>query len=81
MTNNQPFPYPISISEFTTKPWTFEQDVERYPKLGITMIEICEEKLDRRRYKEQMAMVAANGLSISAVQPLVRTFWFKPDAA
>ena len=70
----QQFPFPISISEFTTRPWTFEQDVESYAELGITMIEICEEKLDDQRYKEQMAMVAGHGLSISAVQPLVRTF-------
>lgn len=70
----KPFPFPISISEFTTQPWTFEQDVMRYAELGITMIEVCEEKLDSQRYKEQMAMLSAHGLSISAVQPLVRTF-------
>ena len=74
MTDNQPFPFPVSISEFTTQPWTFEQDVKRYAELGIIMIEVCEEKLDNDRFAEQMAMVAANGLSISAVQPLVRTF-------
>jgi sugar phosphate isomerase/epimerase len=70
----QPFPFPIGINEFTTQPWTFEQDVERYAQLGITMIEVCEEKLDDERYKEQMTMVAGHGLSISAIQPLVRTF-------
>ena len=70
----EPFPFPISISEFTTQPWTFEQDVERYAELGITMIEVCEEKLDHLRYKEQMAMISAHGLNISAIQPLVRTF-------
>ena len=70
----QQFPFPVSISEFTTQPWTFEQDVACYAELGITMIEVCEEKLDDHRYKEQMAMLADSGLSISAVQPLVRTF-------
>jgi sugar phosphate isomerase/epimerase len=70
----QPFPFPIGINEFTTQPWTFEQDVERYAELGIMMIEVCEEKLDDERYKEQMTMVAGHGLSISAIQPLVRTF-------
>ena len=70
----QPFPFPIGINEFTTQPWTFEQDMERYSGLGITMIEVCEEKLDDRRYKEQMAMVADYGLLVSAIQPLVRTF-------
>jgi len=72
--NCQPFPFPIAISEFTTQPWTFEQDIMRYAELGITMIEICEEKLDSERYKEQMAMISNSGLSISAIQPLVRTF-------
>ena len=71
---HQPFPFPMGINEFTTQPWTFEQDVERYAELGITAIEVCEEKLDDKHYKEQMAMVSANGLSVSAIQPLVRTF-------
>jgi sugar phosphate isomerase/epimerase len=70
----QALPFPIGINEFTTQPWTFEQDVERYAELGITRIEVCEEKLDNRRYKEQMEMVASYGLSVSAIQPLVRTF-------
>lgn len=72
MTN--PFPFLFGVSEFTTRPWTFEQDVERYAKLGVAMIEVCEEKLDDQRYKEQMQMVADHGLKISAIQPLVRTF-------
>jgi sugar phosphate isomerase/epimerase len=71
---NLSFPFPIGINEFTTQPWTFEQDVERYAALGIAMIEVCEEKLNDERYKEQMAMVSAHGLSVSAIQPLVRTF-------
>lgn len=70
----QAFPFPIGISEFTTQPWSFEQDVAHYARLGIAVIEVCEEKLDAKRYKEQMAMIAAHGLSVSAVQPLVRTF-------
>lgn len=70
----QPFPFPIAISEFTTQPWTFDQDVERYAELGIPMIEVCEEKLDKHGYKEQMSMIKDKGLTISAVQPLVRTF-------
>ncbi|WP_461449601.1 sugar phosphate isomerase/epimerase family protein [Mucilaginibacter sp.] len=70
----QSIPFPISISEFTTQPWTFEQDVERYAELGITMIEVCEEKLDPQRFQEQLCMIKDHELSISAVQPFVRTF-------
>lgn len=70
----QPFPFPVAISEFTTRPWSFEQDVERYAALGIAMIEVCEEKLDPHRFGDQMAMIKDYGLNISAVQPMVRTF-------
>jgi plasmid maintenance system antidote protein VapI len=31
----QTIPFPISISEFTTQRWTFEQDVERYADLVL----------------------------------------------
>lgn len=68
------FPFPIGISQFTTRPWTFEQDVANYAALGVDAIEICEEKLDKQRFDYQMAMVKNHGLTVSAVQPLVRTF-------
>ncbi|MFD0795398.1 sugar phosphate isomerase/epimerase family protein [Mucilaginibacter litoreus] len=74
MININPFPFQIGISEFTTRPWTFEQDIANYAKLGVDMIEVCEEKLDPMRYREQMTMIAEHGVTISAVQPLVRTF-------
>ena len=74
VSKTQTFPFPISISQFTTRPWTFEQDIEHYEEHGISMVEVCEEKLDPQRHKEQMVMIADHGLRISAVQPLVRTF-------
>lgn len=37
--------YRFGFSEFTTWPWPFARDVERYPKHGATEIEICEFKL------------------------------------
>ncbi|HEY5340417.1 MAG TPA: hypothetical protein VIK27_05265, partial [Candidatus Aquilonibacter sp.] len=36
----------FGISEVTTWPWTFEDDVRRYPALGAEAIEIWEFKLD-----------------------------------
>ena len=68
-------PFPLGISEFTTMPWSFEKDVEHYSALGVQAIELCEQKLDEHRFAEQAAMIAVHGLSVSGVQPLVRTFF------
>ncbi len=68
-------PFKFGISEFTTMPWTFDEDVERYAKLGIDTIEVVEAKLDDRRFAEQMESIAAAGLGISGLQPKVRTFF------
>ncbi|WP_156841895.1 sugar phosphate isomerase/epimerase family protein [Novosphingobium aquimarinum] len=70
-----PHLFTLGISEFTTLPWTFDEDVERYARLGIDAIEVVEAKLDDGRYAEQMQSIAAAGLIISAVQPRVRTFF------
>lgn len=68
-------PFPFGMNEFTTQPWSFEEDVARYRDLGVDAIEICEAKLDPARIEEQMHLVRESGLSVSAVQPLVRTFF------
>ena len=75
MTKDETMPFAFGVSEFTTMPWSFEQDVERYAKLDVTAIELCEQKLDDARYAEQVGSIKANGLAICAVQPLVRTFF------
>lgn len=67
--------YAYGVSEFTTWPWRFEQDVERYAALGVDAIEVCEFKLDARRMDEQLALVEQRGLAISSVQPAVRTLF------
>jgi sugar phosphate isomerase/epimerase len=68
-------PYQFGISEFTTWPWSFEQDVERYAELGVDTIEVCEFKLDEKRIDEQLALIGQHGLSISSVQPSTRTLF------
>ena len=65
----------FGVSQFTTMPWSFEQDVENYARLGVDAIEVCEEKLDEGRIAEQMALVRRRGLEISSVQPAVRTLF------
>ena len=73
MTTDLPFTF--GISEFTTMPWSFDRDVERYAALGVDTIEVVEAKLDDRRFADQMASIAAAGLAISGVQAAVRTFF------
>ncbi len=68
-------PFSYAVSEFTTMPWTFEEDVTRYAALCVDTIEVCEQKLDPARAAEQMAIVAEHGLTVCAVQPRVRTFF------
>ena len=68
-------PFAFGISEFTTMPWSFDQDVERYADLGVDAIEVVEAKLDGDRFAEQMNAIGPAGLSISGVQPRVRTFF------
>lgn len=70
-------PYQFGISEFTTQPWSFEQDVERYARLGVAYIEVCEAKLadDDARAAEQLALIGKQGLTVSSIQPVVRTLF------
>ncbi|HLJ68505.1 MAG TPA: sugar phosphate isomerase/epimerase family protein [Chloroflexota bacterium] len=76
---SSPPPYAFGVSEFTTWPWSFEQDVERYTRLGVEAIEVCEFKLepetDPARTRRQLDVIATHGLSISSVQPVVRTLF------
>ena len=67
--------YQFGVSEFTTNPWSFEQDVETYARRGVDAIEVCEFKLDEARTADQLALVRRHGLVISSVQPAVRTLF------
>jgi len=65
----------FGVSQFTTTPWSFEEDVEGYARLGVDAIEVCEFKLDGERFAEQLSLVGERGLEISSVQPAVRTLF------
>ena len=71
----QDLPLTFGISEFTTMPWTFDEDVERYARLGVDAIEVVEAKLDDHRFAEQMRSIGEAGLTISGIQPKIRTFF------
>ncbi len=68
----------FGVSEFTTWPWSFERDVERYAAHGVDAIEICEFKLDRNDYAPQLSSITPAGLAISSVQSTVHSLF--PDS-
>lgn len=68
----------FGISEFTTWPWSFERDVERYAAHGIDAIEVCEFKLNRNDYGPQLQSIARSGLAVSSVQSTVHSLF--PDS-
>jgi sugar phosphate isomerase/epimerase len=68
--------YTFGISEFTTWPWSFEEDVQRYAGLGVEAIEVCEFKLpEDGPISDQLKLIERQGLSISSMQPSVRTLF------
>ncbi len=72
-----PVTYVFSMSEFTTQPWTFEEDVAHYVGRGVTYLELCEAKLaeDDARLRDQLQLLAQHHMRISSVQPVVRTLF------
>jgi sugar phosphate isomerase/epimerase len=70
--------YRFGISEFTTWPWSFATDIERYSAHGVDAIEICEFKLNRDDYAPQLSRIAEAGLGVSSVQTTVHSLF--PDS-
>lgn len=60
----------FGVSEVTTWPWSFEEDVERYRALGVDAIEVWEFKLDRdpARRREQLRRARGEGPAICSYQ-------------
>src|SRR6185437_14504714 len=70
--------YRFGVSEFTTWPWSFERDVERYSAHGLDVIEICEFKLNANDYWPQLRLLKENAMAISSVQSTVHSLF--PDS-
>lgn len=68
----------FGVSEFTTWPWPFERDVERYAAHGVDAIEVCEFKLNRDDYAPQLRLIEPAGLTVSSVQSTVHSLF--PDS-
>lgn len=71
-------PFVFGVSEYTTWHWSFVEDVDRYAKMGVDTIEICEFKLDASPIAAQIARATEHGLRVSSVQPTVHTIY--PDS-
>jgi len=68
----------FGVSEFTTWPWSFERDIERYAAHGVDAIEVCEFKLNRDDYRPQLRSIERTGLTVSSVQSTVHSLF--PDS-
>lgn len=68
---------PFGISEFTTWPLTFEQDLELYQMADVSCIEVCEAKLDPVDPTPQLERLKDSGLQVSSVQPRLHSLF--PD--
>ena len=68
---------PFGVSEYTTWPQTFEQDLEAYCEAGVEYIEVCEAKLAAADPQPQLERLKASGLKVSSVQPRLHSLF--PD--
>ncbi|MFN2459887.1 MAG: sugar phosphate isomerase/epimerase family protein [Candidatus Velthaea sp.] len=67
--------FSFGVSEFTTWPWPFERDIERYPRHAIDTVEITEFKLDAYGRARQLSSIAEAGLGVSSVQATVHALF------
>ena len=67
----------FGISEVTTWPWTYEDDLARYAPLGARAIEVWEFKLakDAGARRDQLASARAHGLTVSSFQAGVHSLF------
>ncbi len=68
----------FGFSEFTTWPWSFEQDVREYKAAGAEWIEVCEFKLAQHEYARGLQLAADSGLTVSSVQAKIHSIF--PDS-
>lgn len=70
---------PFGVSEFTTWPLSFEEDVALYRECGVDAIELCEFKLaDGAAGEDQLRQLKDSGLALASVQPRLHSLF--PDA-
>jgi sugar phosphate isomerase/epimerase len=68
---------PFGVSQYTTLPQTFQQDIDLYREAGVGYIEVCEAKLDPSDPNRQLQVLKDSGLRVSSVQPQLHSLF--PD--
>jgi sugar phosphate isomerase/epimerase len=66
---------PFGVSQFTTWPQTFEEDLALFREAGIEYMEVCESKLNDP--DRQLPLIRDAGLKVSSVQPKLHSLF--PD--
>lgn len=74
---NATVPFRFGVSEFSTWPWSFEEDIATYSALPVDAVEVCEAKLDPSRALEQLCSVSEAGLVVESLQPRLHSVF--PD--
>ncbi len=67
--------YTFGLSEYTTWPRSFEDDVQLCVDLGISYLEVTEFKLDRTGFAKQLRSIAESGLRVSSVQMTIHSLF------
>jgi len=68
---------PFGVSQYTTWPQTFSQDLELFREAAIEHVEVCEGKLDAANPDPQLRQIKELGLRVSSVQPRLHSLF--PD--
>lgn len=68
----------FGFSEFTTWPWSFDEDVREYRAAGAEWIEVCEFKLAQHEYARGLQSAADSGLTVGSVQAKIHSIF--PDS-
>lgn len=63
---------PFGFSEFTTWPWSFQKDLERYAAHGAGVMEVCEFKLPHNDYRP-LELLPQHNLRPSSIQMKVHS--------
>jgi sugar phosphate isomerase/epimerase len=67
----------FGISQFSTWPQSFEEDLQLYERSGIQYIEVCEGKLEIDNPHPQLQRLQETGLKVPSVQPRLHSLF--PD--
>lgn len=69
----------LAVDQFTTMPYSFEEDLDCYQKAGVHRLELCERKLaeDPGERRDQVERLRTGGFEVVSVQPRVHALF--PD--